>query len=173
MKWRNDEAGYGAVTKLLHWLTVALLVAQVAVGYLIDDSGHGRGRGRGEGSGRGRGRGGELDLDEATVRVHIALGLLILTLAVVRLLWRLAAPLPAWSERLNDRDRVLQHRIEQLLLLMLFVAPATGLALVVSKDDDLLPLHVASHVLLYVAVAAHVGLSLRRGTLRRMLTVGP
>jgi cytochrome b561 len=36
MRWRNGEHGYGIVTKLLHWATVALLVAQFAVGYLMD-----------------------------------------------------------------------------------------------------------------------------------------
>jgi cytochrome b561 len=33
MQLRNDSRGYGAVTKLLHWLTVAALAAQFLVGY--------------------------------------------------------------------------------------------------------------------------------------------
>jgi cytochrome b561 len=33
---RNGEHGYGLVTKVLHWLTVALLVAQFAVGLTMD-----------------------------------------------------------------------------------------------------------------------------------------
>jgi len=35
MRWRNGEHGYGIVTKVLHWLTVALLVAQLTVGYVM------------------------------------------------------------------------------------------------------------------------------------------
>ncbi len=35
------------------------------------------------------------DNDDALVKVHVALGLTILTLAVIRLLWRRATPLPA------------------------------------------------------------------------------
>ena len=47
---RNGEHGYGWVTKSLHWLTVAALIAQFVVGYLMEDEGgHGRGRGRGRG----------------------------------------------------------------------------------------------------------------------------
>jgi len=38
LRWRPE--GYGGVAKTLHWLTVAGLVAQFAVGYLrdVDDS---------------------------------------------------------------------------------------------------------------------------------------
>ena len=60
---------YGVGARVLHWLTVVLLMAQFTVGYLLeddDDSGRGRGRGRGgddgeSGKGRGRGRGGDDD----------------------------------------------------------------------------------------------------------------
>ena len=67
MNARNGDHGYGFVTKWLHWVTVGLLAAQFAVGYLMDDEGGGRGRGRGRGgeslgSGQGRGRGGEDDM---------------------------------------------------------------------------------------------------------------
>lgn len=36
MRWRNGEHGYGIVTKVLHWSTVALLAGQFAVGYLME-----------------------------------------------------------------------------------------------------------------------------------------
>ena len=40
MHLRNGEHGYGAVTKLLHWLTVVAVVAQFVVGWTmsVDDS---------------------------------------------------------------------------------------------------------------------------------------
>ena len=58
MPVRSGPEGYGGVAKALHWLTVAALVAQFTVGYVmdVDDSGHGRGRGRGRGGESGRGR---------------------------------------------------------------------------------------------------------------------
>jgi cytochrome b561 len=36
VRLRNGEHGYGAVTKALHWLTVAALVGQFAVGWAMD-----------------------------------------------------------------------------------------------------------------------------------------
>jgi hypothetical protein len=53
----RDDQGYRTTTKVLHWLTVALLAGQLVVGYLLDvDDGGGRGRGRGRGGESGRGR---------------------------------------------------------------------------------------------------------------------
>lgn len=177
MPLRNGPTGYGAVTKTLHWLTVFLLATQFAVGYGIetasawvsgtDDS----------------------DADEAAVFVHGWLGGAILLLATVRLAWRLATPLPPWSERLSEADRRLANRTEQLLYLLLFVIPGTGLALLllsgeardIAEDrewlppyelveaDVLLATHVIAHITFYLALTVHIGLSLRRGTLARIL----
>lgn len=36
MRLRNDEHGYGAVTKTLHWLTVAAIAGQFAVGWTME-----------------------------------------------------------------------------------------------------------------------------------------
>lgn len=174
----NTATAYGFGTKTLHWATVALLLAQFLVGYLAlddDSSGHGRGRGRGRGgdSGHGRGRGGD-DVDEQWIRVHVALGIAILTIAVVRVVWRRATSLPAWDERLSETDRQVERWTEVVLLLLLFVIPLTGLALVLPEgvddpEDDLLGLHVAAHVTFFVLLAAHVSIALRRRTLGRML----
>ncbi len=177
MTARNGEHGYGWVTKSLHWLTVALLVGQFVVGYLMDDEGgRGRGRGRGgdsSGSGHGRGRGGE-DQVITLLPIHVGLGIAILVLAILRVFWRVSTPLPPWAESLSAAERRIAHHTEQVLLVMLFVIPPTGLAVVLG-DDDLLPLHVAAHIVFFVALVAHLGLVLGRGLrgrpvlLRRML----
>ncbi|MEI5676305.1 MULTISPECIES: cytochrome b/b6 domain-containing protein [unclassified Nocardioides] len=181
MPLRNGPHGYGAVTKTLHWLTVLALVAQVVVGYAMDGdgSGHGRGRGRGRSgeSGRGRGRGGDdefslFDGPFDLVDLHVVLGLAIIALALTRLVWRRTTPLPPWSARLNARDRRLVSATEKVLLALLVVVPATGIALVLG-DDDLLPLHVAGHVALYATVALHVGVVVRRRLVGRMLPDQP
>jgi cytochrome b561 len=170
----DETRAYGATTRVLHWVTVFALLTQFVLGYLldVDDSGRGRGRGRGEESGRGRGRGGDddtvLDLGWNLVTAHVSLGLLIMLLAVVRLVWRRVSGLPPWAETLSAGERRLVIVTERVLLALLLVTPATGIALVLG-DDDLLPLHVAAHVTFYVALAAHVGLVLRRGLLPRML----
>lgn len=178
MPARNGPAGYGWVTRTLHWLTVAAVAAQFTVGYLMDadDSGRGRGRGRGrsgDGGGEGRGRGGEasgyLEDPEVLVRVHVAIGVAILGLAIARVAWRRVAGLPPWSEHLSQGQRRLAHWTERALLTLLFVVPLSGLALVATGDDDVLPLHVAAHLAFFLALAAHLWNNVRPPVLRRML----
>ena len=168
-----SRTGYRSSQKVLHWLTVLALAAQLAIGYLMDadDSGRGRGRGRGGDSGRGRGgdSSGYLDDPDVFVRVHVALGVTILALAVARVVWRRVVGLPPWAEQLTSGQRRLATWTERVLLTTLFVIPLSGLALVASGDDDLVWLHVAGHVVFFVALLAHLGLVVGRGLLPRML----
>lgn len=168
-----SRTGYRPSQKVLHWLTVLALAAQLAIGYLMDadDSGRGRGRGRGGDSGRGRGgdSSGYLDDPDVFVRVHVALGVTILALAVARVAWRRVVGLPPWAEQLTSGQRRFATWTERVLLTTLFVIPLSGLALVVSGDDDLVWLHVAGHVAFFVALLAHLGLVVGRGLLPRML----
>jgi cytochrome b561 len=165
VRWRNDQDGYGVVTKTLHWLVASAVVTQFVIGYSLDVGGQGRGRGRGRGgeSGRGRGRGGDYDPfgDDTLLTVHVVLGATILTLAVIRLLWRLTTPLPPWAPTLSRRERVLAHWTERVLYLLMFAIPITGLWLVISDDDDVLAAHVSAHIAFFVAITAHVGLMLK------------
>ena len=179
MRMRNGEHGYGAVSKALHWATVLALLAQFVVGYVMevdDGSGQGRGRGRGRGGesgrGRGRGRGGEDDLglgerlSDPWVAVHVVLGLTILLLAVLRMTWRKLDSLPPWAEGLSPAERRLAHVTERVLLPMLVAMPLSGIAVLLG-DDDLLWLHVASHLVFFAALAAHVGLVLKHTLVNR------
>ena len=103
------------MTKSLHWLTVVAITTQFVVGYVMDDGGgqgRGRGRGRGGESGRGRGRGGDDDLelglgsgDDVLITVHVGLELTIVALALIRVVWRRATPLPPWAAGLSRRER--------------------------------------------------------------------
>lgn len=193
MGLRNDQHGYGWVTKLLHWLTFAVIVAQFVVGYLMDADDSGRGRGR------GRGRGGESDAiampplrhgaddgGDQLVLVHVVLGVTILVLATVRLAWRISGRLPEWAESLGDGERRLEALAEKALYLLLFAIPITGLGLVFASgettdlgsgelsapfeivDDDVwLAAHIAAHVAFFVVVALHIGLVLKHTVVRR------
>ncbi|CAB4961854.1 unannotated protein [freshwater metagenome] len=169
-----SRTGYRGSQKGLHWLTVLAVAAQLAIGYLMDadDSGRGRGRGRGGDSGRGRGgdSSGYLDDPDTLVRVHVALGVTILALAVARLVWRRVVGLPPWAEQLTSGQRRIATWTERALITTLFVVPLSGLALVASGDDDLVWLHVTGHVVLFVALLAHLGLVVGRGLLPRMLS---
>jgi len=167
--------GYGVVTRVLHWLTVTVLITQFIVGYSLDVDGRGRGRGRGGESGRGRGRGGGLAIfgDNRLLTLHVLIGVTILVLATVRLLWRQRTTLPPWAPGLSATERILAHWTERSLYVLLFVMPLSGLWLVL-VNDDAVAVHVASHIAFFVVVAAHVGLVLkhqlinRDGLLRRM-----
>ena len=137
-----DGQGYGPVAKSLHWGTVVALVGQFAVGYLMVLGG------------------------DDLLAVHVALGATVLGLAVARVAWRRTHTLPPWAETLSPAERTFTHWNERLLLALLFVIPLSGLSLLV-VDDDLLLLHVASHLTFFAALAAHVGLVLKHQLLDR------
>ena len=186
MPFRNGPHGYGLVTKLLHWVTVAALATQFLVGYLMrtDDGGFeaaeceirsdrleeqceqrqdslearaGDPLGTAYSDlGSGDILTGGLNLPEA----HVLLGLLVLALAVSRVVWRRATSLPPWAEGLSAGERSLAHWTEKVLLVLLFVIPLSGLSLVL-VSYDLLPLHIAAHIGFFATIAVHLGLVLK------------
>lgn len=202
MRLRNGTHGYGVVTKLLHWGTVAALVAQFVIGYVMVAEGDfekadcdppAENRDGGDPSDAAQARsdrieelceqrqdrlqaraddplgtaysdlasgnifGGGLSLPE----IHVLLGLVILVLATSRVAWRRIAGLPPWAESLSPEERTWAHWTEKLLLSLLFVIPLSGL-LLVAVSYDLLPLHIAAHIGFLLALAAHLGLVVKR-----------
>lgn len=189
MHLRNGEHGYGAVTKLLHWLTVAAVVAQFAVGWTMSgdeksfDAADER-LTRLEERHRTASEAAEERFEERLERLeeqaealeaqedddvstlHIALGLSIMGLALLRLLWRRTTPLPPWAEHLSAGERKLESWLEKIQLTMLLVVPATGLLLIV-RDTDLVAVHVTAQIVLLGVIAVHVGLVLKHTVVRR------
>ncbi|WNG93488.1 cytochrome b [Mycobacterium sp. ITM-2016-00318] len=106
--------------------------------------------------------------------IHVLLGLSVVTLGLLRVSWRAAAPLPPWAPYLRPGERRLEAALEKLLLTLLFVVPGTGL-LLIATGDDWLAAHIAAQFILLAVIAVHVGLVLshtvvrRDGQLRRML----
>lgn len=98
--------------------------------------------------------------------VHVLLGLFVLSLAVVRIVWRRTTPLPPWAEHLGPGERRFEALLEKVLLTSLVVVPVSGL-LLVAAGEDWLPLHVAAQFVFLGAVAGHVGLVLRHTVVRR------
>lgn len=76
-------------------------------------------------------------------------------------------PLPPWAPTLTARERRLAHGTETTLYAATFAVPVTGLALVLSGDDDLLGVHVAAQIALYAALAVHVGPVLKHRLINR------
>ena len=71
----TQTKGYGFVSKTLHWLIFFLLAAQVAVGWLMPHIGR-------------------HTVDEGLVAWHFSIGAAILFFIVVRIVWRIAFPVP-------------------------------------------------------------------------------
>lgn len=208
MRLRNGEHGYGLVTKSLHWLTVAAITGQFAVGLTMeaDDAAFDREDDRidqledsGEEVAKRQGEAAEERFDNQIDRledqlkareddyvaaafdepgislpeVHVVLGLSILLLGVLRVLWRATTPLPPWADHLGSGERRFESWLEKVLLTLLFLVPASGLALL--AGGDWLALHLAAQLVLIVAIVGHVGLVLKHTVmqknrhLRRML----
>ena len=186
MPLRNGENGYGSVTKLLHWLTFSLIVAQFVVGYTMttEDSAADAAADRVHDSKEQckdrpdeescedevDRREDELDDrakdDEGPSDLHVVLGLLILGLAVVRVFWRFVGGLPPWAPALSHGERFLEGWLEKALLLLLFAIPISGL-LLVTGDDDWLPLHIGAHIAFFVVVGLHIALVLKHTVIQR------
>jgi cytochrome b561 len=103
----NPKPAYTGTAILLHWLVVALLVAQFAVAWTMPDIGR--------------------DTPQTIlISLHFSLGVLILFVAVIRLLWRAThrepepeAGVPRWQVRSA-------HAVHWLLYVLLIVLPIVG-----------------------------------------------
>lgn len=102
----NRRLHYGATAKLLHWLVVALLVVQYAIGWLMPDI-HGS------------------MLPGNAMILHLSLGLTILAIVLVRLLWRLTHPVAPESS-LPRWQRVSSEGVHWLLYLGVLTTTVTG-----------------------------------------------
>jgi cytochrome b561 len=101
--------GYGGVAKGLHWLILLLLVVQFGVAWTMPEIHRGT-------------------QPEALISLHLTIGMVILTVAALRLLWRVAFPVPLITANVP----LWQHRAAQaahaLLYLLLFLLPLMGWA---------------------------------------------
>lgn len=179
----NSAAGYGSLTKALHWVVVALFAVQVGAGLVMtrlpDESGATR---------------------DALYNWHKTLGLVALAVALVRLWARRAGELPPWAPCLTQRDQRVVHHAENALYLAMFLMPVSGFVYVMAGGYGVLfagavalpnPLprwawlalagkwvHIAAALLLAAALAAHLAVVLRHtlvhrhGLIRRMLPGG-
>lgn len=94
----SAQQGYKPGSKLLHWGTVALLIVQYLVGWLMPEIKRGMSPGR-------------------IMSVHLSIGVAILAIALVRYLWRLANPvipapgLPAWQRASSELVHLLLYAL--------------------------------------------------------------
>ena len=102
----TDRTQYGITAKVLHWLVVALLLAQYLIGWFMPDIHRGMQPG-----------------DAMTW--HISVGIVILALIVVRLAWRLThRVLPEGS--LAPWQRIVSETLHWLLYLLVLLTTISG-----------------------------------------------
>jgi cytochrome b561 len=100
-----DRLYYGTPAKVMHWLVVVLLMIQFPIGWFMPDV-HGGPPGR-------------------AMTLHISFGMTILTLIVLRFIWRITHPvspersLPPWQ-------RVSSEAVHWLLYVLVLAATLTG-----------------------------------------------
>lgn len=179
----NTPMAYGGLTKAFHWATVAIFAFQLLSALLMVRMGE-------DGIAIGLRR-------DDWYNWHKTLGLVALVVAVGRIWVRRAGTLPDWAPTLTEGEKRVVHRAEQLLYLTMFLMPVSGFVFTMAAGYGVhlagavaLPnpigrwealgeaariVHVATAILLGLALAAHLAvvlrhaLLLRDGLLRRML----
>jgi cytochrome b561 len=179
----NSSAGYGALTKLFHWLVAGLFALQIGSGLVMTRLGEGA---------RVAGLAGD-DL----YNWHKTIGLLALLVALARIQVRRMGELPPWAPTLTMLERRIVHRAEQALYGAMLIMPVSGFIHVMAGGYGVLlaglvalpnpigkwqslaelgqVLHMIGGITLGLALAAHLGVVLRHalwlrdGLLRRML----
>jgi len=181
MHVRNTIVRWGAIAQGLHWLIVALLIAQVTLALLAAEK--------------------PLGLTKlALLARHKSIGITILALVLLRLAWRAMNPVPLLPPTLKPYERTLARLTHAGLYAVLIAMPLTGWIMssarsfavswfglwqlpdLVRPDPSLfqrmVQAHLALAVLLGVLVALHVGAALKHhfvlkdDVLRRMLPFG-
>jgi cytochrome b561 len=102
----TDRTQYGTTAKVLHWLVVALLLAQYMIGWLMPDIHRGMKPG-----------------DAMTW--HISIGIVIFALILLRLVWRLTHPVKPESS-LPPWQRVGSEAAHWLLYVLVLAATISG-----------------------------------------------
>lgn len=107
MSIRNTPARWGHVSQFLHWLIVALIIAQVILASIAEDL--------------------PLGMKKLAMYArHKSVGITILGLVVLRLLWRWLNPTPLLPTTLKPYERVLAGLTHVGLYVILFAMPLTG-----------------------------------------------
>lgn len=102
----SKHLAYGTTAKTLHWLIVALLLAQYLIGWLMPDIHRGQTPG-------------------TPMILHVSLGLTVLALIVVRFAWRLVHPV-APESALPPWQRLSSELVHWLLYGLVLATTLTG-----------------------------------------------
>ena len=107
MRYKNSLTEYGFISKIFHWLSAAVLVAQIPLGFYLVD----------------------LDFSENRVfieNIHVTIGLGIFYLTILRLIYKLFNPTPALGNSVFIGQRVIAKLNHILLYLSILVITISG-----------------------------------------------
>lgn len=169
MPLKNSATAYGAVTRWLHWTVFVLFVWQYLSANIMTHVARDKTL---------------LGLSQGDYyNWHKSIGLMLLALALLRLLWRMATPLPDWAPTLSETERAISHRTERLLYGCMLLLPLSGYLFVMAGGFGVklfglydlpnpiakqevwatlaLIVHVVTSYAAIVFIAWHVGLGLK------------
>jgi cytochrome b561 len=109
MSLSDARSGYTGTAKLLHWLILALLVAQFIVALSMPHIGRNT-------------------QPNTIINLHFSIGVIVLAVAVVRLAWRTMHPEPQPLDGIPPWQVQSARVIHWLLYMLLFVVPILGWA---------------------------------------------
>ena len=107
MRLINTVAEYGSISKIIHWLSAAVLLIQIPLGFYLVD----------------------LDFNEkrlTTENIHVLLGLSIFYLTLLRLIYKLFNPTPTLSNSIFPGQRLIAKLNHALLYISIFIITISG-----------------------------------------------
>lgn len=113
----HENAGYGTLSKALHWLAVLCVVAAWLIGTFIDDL--------------------PKSAETRLMFVHMSLGLAILAVLLVRVGWRFARPAPALATKLGPALEFAARAMQWLLYALMLAVPISGIVLEFARGQAL------------------------------------
>jgi cytochrome b561 len=108
MNFRNTTRAWGAPSKTFHWVIVLLIIAQWVIAERADDLPNGMAK-------------------LQTLALHKSIGMTVFMLAILRLVWRWANPVPMLDAVTKSWERVLAGLSHVLLYGLIFAIPVSGL----------------------------------------------
>lgn len=119
MNLLNTRYTYGLVSRALHWIIVLAILAQWLLSEAHENSSP------------------ILGSSLNALTLHQSIGLTVLLLAVMRLIWRLANPTPAWPDDMRTYEIALARAVHFIFYALLFAIPITGWALSSVEEEPL------------------------------------
>ena len=107
MALTNNLTEYGSISKIFHWLSAAVLVIQIPLGFYLVD----------------------LDFSEKRLTIesiHVLLGLVIFYLTILRLIYKFLNPTPPLSKSIFPGQRLIAMLNHIFLYISIFIITISG-----------------------------------------------